>query len=58
MHDREGRPETALFALLTPAGARGWGSSTDAGAMAEVLASSAVGRPARLGADGTVELQG
>ncbi|MGZ4758878.1 MAG: acetyl-CoA acetyltransferase [Acidimicrobiales bacterium] len=58
MHDREGRPETALFALLTPAGARGWGSSTDADTMAEVLATSAVGRPARLAADGRVELSG
>ncbi len=58
MHDRDGDPETALVAVLTPTGARGWGSSTDAGTMAELLATSAVGRAARLGSDGTVELSG
>jgi len=56
MHDREGRPETALVAVLTPAGARGWGSSTDADTMAELLAASAVGRAARLDPQGKVDL--
>ena len=58
MHDRQGQPETALLAVLTPDGRRGWGSATDPALMAELLAASAVGRPARVGADGTVELVG
>lgn len=58
MHDRQGEPETALVAVLTPDGARGWGSSTDAGTMTDLLTTSAVGRAARLGDDGTVELTG
>ena len=58
MHDRAGRPGDRAGRRAHADGARGWGSSTDAATMAELLATSAVGRAARLGADGTVELSG
>jgi acetyl-CoA C-acetyltransferase len=58
MHDRRGDPETALVAVLTPEGARGFAASTDADLMSELLASSAVGRAARVGADGSVAIAG
>jgi acetyl-CoA C-acetyltransferase len=58
MHDRSGQPETALLAVLTPDGRRGFGSSTDADTRAELLAVSGVGRAAQLGADGSVVLAG
>jgi len=56
IHDREGNPETALLAVLTPDGARGWGSSTDADTQAALLTESCVGRAAVIAADGRVEL--
>ena len=56
MHDREGQPERGLLALLTPDGGRTWGSTTDAAAMADLVASEGVGRAARIDAEGTVEL--
>ena len=56
IHDRDGAPEQALLALLTPDGGRTWGSSTDADTMAELEATECVGRSATLAADGRVEL--
>ena len=56
MHDRDGQPETGLFALLTPDGARAWGSTHDRPTMDELIATEAVGRAADLDADGHVHL--
>jgi acetyl-CoA C-acetyltransferase len=56
MHDRDGRPETALFALLTPYGGRTWGSSTDPSTMAELMTTLGIGRRGELLDDGTVTL--
>jgi len=56
MHDRQGEPEQALLALLTPDGRRTWGSSHEPALMAELVKVGAVGRSADLAADGRVEL--
>ncbi len=56
-YDRDGAPERALLACLDAAGARHFGDSTDPGLIAELLATDACGRPARLD-DGTGELLG
>jgi acetyl-CoA C-acetyltransferase len=37
LHDREGAPERAIAATLTPAGARAWATSEDASVMATLL---------------------
>jgi acetyl-CoA C-acetyltransferase len=46
MHDRDGRPERALVACLTPDGRRTWASSTDSDAMASMIEEEFVGRKA------------
>ena len=56
MHDRDGRPERGLLALLTAGGERTWGSSDDPATMAELLTTAAVGRAGDLAADGTLTL--
>ena len=56
MHDRAGEPETGLFALLTAAGGRTWGSTHDRPTMDELIATEAVGRAADLDAEGHVHL--
>src|SRR5262249_41660238 len=56
MHDRDGAPETGLFALLTPDGGRCWGSTNDADTLVELESSECVGRPATLDPDGTTHL--
>jgi len=56
MHDRDGAPETGLFALLTPHGARCWGSTHDRPTMDELIATEAVGRAAEIDAEGHVHL--
>lgn len=38
MHDRDGTPETAIAAALTPEGARTWATSTEPGTMAALVA--------------------
>ncbi len=55
MHDREG-PTVALAALLTPTGARTWGSSTDPSLMASLMTDEGIGRAALLDADGRFSL--
>ncbi len=56
MHDRDGQPETGLFALLTAEGARAWGSTHDRTTMDELIATEAVGRAAQIDAEGHVQL--
>jgi acetyl-CoA C-acetyltransferase len=58
MHDRDGRPERALAACLTPAGARTWGHLTDDASMKAMTAEELVGRPGQIGPDGDLELTG
>ncbi len=53
-HDREGGPDQALLALLTPDGGRAWGSLTDPDTMVELEAHECVGRAAQLADDGQV----
>ncbi len=55
-HARDGAAENALFALLSPEGARTWGSATDPVLLAELEAAECVARPAHLSPDGAVEL--
>jgi acetyl-CoA C-acetyltransferase len=56
MHDRDGAPETGLFALLTPDGGRCWGSTNDADTLVELEATECVGRQATLDPEGTARL--
>jgi acetyl-CoA C-acetyltransferase len=58
MHGRDGQPEQGLAACLTPGGARTWASTQDVATMAAMVADDMVGAPARVGADGTLELGG
>ena len=56
MHDRDGEPEVALLALLTPDGGRTWGSSRSSDELRELVATEAVGRSAELDAEGGAHL--
>ena len=56
MHDRDGEPEIALLALLTPDGGRTWGSSRSSDELRELVATEAVGRSAELDAEGGAHL--
>lgn len=53
-HDRDGAPEQALCALLTPDGRRTWGSTDDVDTMAAMVTDEHVGRPASIDGDGRV----
>ena len=57
VHDRDGRPELGIVALLTPDGHRAWGNTTDDDAMAGLMEREGCGRPAKLTADGRVEIR-
>ncbi len=56
MHDREGSPVNAILSLLTPDGARTWGTSTDEDALATLCREDVAGQEAGLVADGTLTL--
>jgi acetyl-CoA C-acetyltransferase len=56
MHDRDGTPETGLLALLTPSGARAWGSTSEPDVLRLLEATECVGRPATVAPGGGVEL--
>jgi acetyl-CoA C-acetyltransferase len=58
MHDRDGAPESAPVAAITPAGQRVWGSCRDADAFAVMLTEEVVGRSAQRAADGGITLTG
>jgi acetyl-CoA C-acetyltransferase len=53
-HDRDGAPEQALVALLTPDGRRTWGTTDDAATMAAMVTAEHVGRSAAIDGDGRV----
>jgi acetyl-CoA C-acetyltransferase len=56
MYDRDGEPERALVACLTPDGGRAWGNSTDATLMKAMVTEEFVGREVVMGDDGVVEV--
>jgi acetyl-CoA C-acetyltransferase len=56
MHDRDGEPERALIACLTPDGGRAWGNSTDSTLMKAMVTDEFVGRSVTVGDDGAVEV--
>jgi acetyl-CoA C-acetyltransferase len=56
VHDRDGRPELGILALLTEEGGRTWGNTTDVDVLDELMTEEGCGRRARLRADGTAEL--
>jgi acetyl-CoA C-acetyltransferase len=58
VHGRDGAPERAVVAALTPEGARAWGGTSDPAAMARFLEVETAGAPAHLGPDGELVLEG
>ena len=56
MHDRDGQPERALVACLTPDGARTWGTCSDAATMKAMVVDEFVGRAATMQADGALDV--
>jgi acetyl-CoA C-acetyltransferase len=56
MHDREGRPENGLAAVLTPEGRRAWATTQDADALKVLLTDEMIGRTVSVSADGTLSL--
>jgi acetyl-CoA C-acetyltransferase len=55
MHDRDGAPENALAALLTPDGGRAWGTTNDPATMKAMTEEEFVNRPADLSPEGRLE---
>lgn len=56
MHGKTGEPEQGLFALLLDDGRRAWGVTSDADAMAVMVAEDVIGRSAHRTADGQVTI--
>lgn len=54
MYDREGEPEQALAACLTPQGARTWARSTEAALLRALVEREWVGSPVRLDGEGAL----
>jgi acetyl-CoA C-acetyltransferase len=57
IHGRTGEPERAIVALLTPEGARAWGTLTDSETLTGLEEEEGCGRMARVHPDGRVELR-
>ncbi|MHB8594432.1 MAG: acetyl-CoA acetyltransferase, partial [Acidimicrobiales bacterium] len=57
VHDRDGRPELGILALLSPDGRRAWGNITDADTLCGLMTEEGCGRKVRLHADGRTELR-
>jgi acetyl-CoA C-acetyltransferase len=57
VHDREGRPELGILAVLDDEGRRGWANVTHAEALAELEVTEGCGRRARLHPEGRAELR-
>jgi acetyl-CoA C-acetyltransferase len=57
MHGRDGQPEVALAACLTPDGSRCWATSGDAQLMALLVAEEGAGRTGRVTVDGRLTLE-
>ena len=56
MHDRDSEPETAFVALLTDEGRRAWGTTSDPGTLATMVADDMIGRRVERRDDGVVTL--
>ncbi len=56
MHGRDGNPEAAFLALLLDDGRRAWGTTTDADAMAVMVAEDMIDRVVHRSADGQIAL--
>jgi acetyl-CoA C-acetyltransferase len=56
MHDREGRPDNAIAACLTPDGGRVWGLSRDGDLLAAMRTDELVGAPGTLRGEGQLTL--
>jgi acetyl-CoA C-acetyltransferase len=54
MHDKDGRPELGLLALLLDDGRRAWGKTEDADDLARMVADDVIGERVRREADGRV----
>jgi acetyl-CoA C-acetyltransferase len=54
MHDRDGHPERAPVAALSPDGRRSWGNVTEPAVLAAMVTEEFVGRPAHLDPDGAI----
>ncbi|MCU1487998.1 MAG: hypothetical protein JWN67_4744 [Actinomycetia bacterium] len=52
MHDRDGQPETAVLALLTPDGRRTWGTSPEPAVRDAILTEETAARAGHVGDDG------
>lgn len=57
LHDRAGEPSLGILALLDDEGRRAWGNVTDPDALCELETREGCGRPAKLHADGRVDLR-
>jgi acetyl-CoA C-acetyltransferase len=57
VHGRDGEPERASLALTMPDGRRAWASTTEPATMADLCREEGVGRSARVGPGGTVEVR-
>ena len=57
MVGRDDGPELGIVALLTPEGARAWGTIPDAETLSSMMTDEGCGRRARLRADGRVEVR-
>ena len=57
LHGRSGEPERAIVALLTPEGARAWGTLNDADTLVGLEEEEGCGRRARVLRDGRVDLR-
>jgi acetyl-CoA C-acetyltransferase len=56
MHDREGRPENGLAAVLIPDGRRAWATTQDPDALKVLLTDEMIGRTVHISADGALTL--
>jgi acetyl-CoA C-acetyltransferase len=57
VHHGDGTPQLGILALLDDQGRRAWGNVTDVGALEELERREGCGRPAKLHADGRVDLR-
>jgi acetyl-CoA C-acetyltransferase len=57
VHDRDGQPEFAVLALLTPDGHRAWARTADDDDMDGLVREEGCGRRVRLAGDGRVEMR-
>jgi acetyl-CoA C-acetyltransferase len=56
MHDRNSKPETAIAAVLTPEGGRGWATSTDDDVTLALVGNDLIGQSVTVDADGGLRL--